>query len=48
MKNYKKILNKKEKTDIKKFFKLDDKIIELNNLFTIKMGINDGWGLKWI
>ena len=46
--NYEKILNKKEKTDIKKFFKLDDKIIELNNLFTIKMGINAGWGLKWI
>ena len=48
MENYEKILNKKEKTDIKKFFKLDDEIIELNNLFTIKIGVNVGWGLKWI
>ncbi len=46
--NCKKILNNKKKIDIQNIFELNDKDIELNNLFNIKIGKNVGWGLIWI
>ena len=46
--NCKKLLNNKKKIDIKNIFELNDKEIELNDLFKIQIGKSNGWGLIWI